>query len=66
MDIESIKSKVNNYESCSIDDIEEILNFIAERKKQEQGIDFEFEVISDTRAFVSKDRTVDGLQQVAI
>ncbi len=67
MDIESIKNKVNNYESCSNDDIEEILNFIAERKKQELGIDFEFEaVFYDTGAFVSKDRTVDGLQQVEI
>lgn len=66
MDIESIKNKVNNYESCSNDDIEEILNFIAERKKQELGIDFEFETIYDTGAYVSKDRTVDGLQQVEI
>ena len=66
MDIESIKDKVNNYEFCSADDIEEILNFIAERKKQELGIDFEFEVIYDTGAFVSNERTIDRLQQVAI
>lgn len=66
MDIESIKNKVNNYESCSIDDIEEILNFIVERKKQELGIDFEFETIYDTGGCVKSDRTPDGLQQVEI
>lgn len=66
MDIESIKNKVNNYESCSIDDIEEILNFIVERKKQELGIDFEFETIYDTGGCVKPDRTPEGLQQVEI
>ena len=66
MDIESIRNKVNNYESCSIDDIEEILNFIVERKKQELGIDFEFETIYDTGGCVKPDRTPDGLQQVEI
>lgn len=63
---ENIKSKVNNYESCSIDDIEEILNYIVERKKQELGIDFEFETIYDTGGCVRPDRTEDGLQQVEI
>ena len=66
MDIESIKNKVNNYESCSIDDIEEILNFIVERKKQELGIDFEFETIYDEGGHVKPDRTPNGLQQVEI
>lgn len=66
MDIEYIKNKVNNYESCSIDDIEEILNFIVEQKKQELGIDFEFETIYDTGGCVKPDRTPEGLQQVEI
>jgi len=61
-----IKNKVNNYESCSIDEIEEILNYIADRKRQELGIDFTFETISDTGGCVRSDRTQGGLQQVEI
>lgn len=64
MDIESIRNKVNNYESCSIDDVEEILNFIAERKKQELEIDFEFEIVHDRGGFARI--TPDGLYQVEI
>lgn len=64
MDIESIRNKVNNYESCSIDDIKEILNFIVERTKQELEIDFEFEIVHDMGGSVK--RTPDGLYQVEI
>lgn len=63
---QDIKSKVNNYESCSIDEIEEILNYIVEQKKQELGIDFKFETIYDIGGSVKPDRTSDGLQQVEI
>ncbi len=63
---EDIKNKVNNYESCSIDEIEEILNYIADRKRKELGIDFTFETIYDTGGCVRPDRTQGGLQQVEI
>ena len=52
-----IKNKVNNYESCSIDEIEEILNYIADTKRRELGIDFTFETIYDTGGCVRPDRT---------
>lgn len=66
MDIEIIKNKVQNYGLCSIEEIEEILSFIVDRKKKELGIEFEFETVYDDGGRVKTERTEEGHQQVEI
>lgn len=64
--IEYIKAKVQNYESCSIEEIEDIVKFIVNMKKQELGIDFKVDIIFDDGAKVLGERTEDGYLQVEI
>ena len=66
MNIEYIKSKVNNYKSCSIEEIEEIINFIVYTKKKELGINFEFELVYDEGGRIKGERSKDGYQQLEI
>ncbi len=66
MDIEYIKNKVNNYETCSIEEIEEIINFIVNTKKKELNINFEFEIVYEDGGKVNSERSIDGLQQLEI
>lgn len=66
MDMKSIKNKVLNFADCSIEEIDEILNFIADRKREELGIDFEFQTVYDDGGRVKPERTQDGLQDVEI
>ncbi len=66
MDIKSIKNKVLNFADCSIEEIDEILNFIADRKREELGIDFEFQTVYDDGGRVKPERTQEGLQDVEI
>lgn len=66
MNIEYIKSKVNNYESCSIEEIEEIINFIINMKKKELGINFEFEIVYDDGGRIKEERSANGYQQLEI
>lgn len=66
MDMKLIKNKVLNFADCSIEEIDEILNFIADRKREELGIDFEFQTVYDDGGRVKPERTQDGLQDVEI
>ena len=66
MDMKSIKNKVLNFTDCSIEEIDEILNFIADRKREELGIDFEFQTVYDDGGRVKPERTQEGLQDVEI
>ena len=66
MDMKSIKNKVLNFADCSIEEIDQILNFIADRKREELGIDFEFQTVYDDGGRVKPERTQDGLQDVEI
>ncbi len=66
MNIEYIKSKVNNYESCSIEEIEEIINYIVYTKKKELGINFEFEIVYDEGGRIKGERSIDGSWQLEI
>ena len=67
MDIEYIKSRVNNFQSCSIQEIEEILNFIADRKRQELGIQFEFDTVYEVGGMVNpEERSEEGYLHVEI
>lgn len=66
MDMKSIKNKVLNFADCSIEEIDEILNFIADRKREELGIDFEFQTVYDDGGRVKPERTQEGLQDVEI
>lgn len=67
MNIEYIKNKVNNFQNCSIEEIEEILNFIAERKRQELGIQFEFDTVYEDGGKVNpEERSAEGYLQVEI
>ncbi len=67
MDKDVIKRCVQNYEWCSMDEIDDILNFIAERKKQELGIEFDFETSRyEDGGIVKTERGENGQQQVEI
>ena len=66
MDMKSIKNKVLNFADCSIEEIDEILNFIADRKREELGIDLEFQTVYDDGGRVKPERTQEGLQDVEI
>lgn len=66
MDMKSIKNKVLNFADCSIEEIDQILNFIADRKREELGIDFEFQTVYDDGGRVKPERTQEGLQDVEI
>lgn len=64
--MKSIKNKVLNFADCSIEEIDEILNFIANRKREELGIKFEFQTVYDDGGRVKPERTQEGLQDVEI
>lgn len=66
MDINIIKILVQNYKWVTIDDIEEILNFIAKKQMLELGIGIVFEIEYDEGGIVKNQRSSDGKLQVEI
>ena len=61
-----VRDVLNNAKEYSIYDIEEVLNYIAQEKKKELGINFLFNTIYDEGACVKSERTKQGLLQVEI
>lgn len=66
MDKNAIKAIVQNYQWSTMDDIEEVLQFIADSKMNELGADIVFETQYEEGGQVSSERTADGKQQVGI
>lgn len=66
MNLNIIKLIVQNYEYAKIEDIEQVLIFIANNKKQKLGIDFVFEVSNNDGGVVKDERTSDGKMQVEV
>ena len=66
MDVDIIKRIVQNYEWATIEDIEEVLNFIAKYKMNELGFDIVLETIYDEGGVLKQERTSDGKMQVEI
>ena len=66
MDEIAIKLIVQNYNFATIDDIEEILKFIANRKKELLGTDFTFNITLDDGARVLDERDELGRLQVNV
>lgn len=66
MTFENIKNKVNNFENCSIEEIDSILNFIAIRFRKKYNFDFDFTIEFEEGACVKHERNLNGLQQVEI
>lgn len=66
MNVDTIKILVQNYKWATIDDIEEILHFIAKKQMTELGIDIIFEIEYDEGGMVKTERTFDGKLQVEI
>ena len=66
MTFENIKNKVNNFENCSIEEIDSILNFIAIGFRKKYNFDFDFTIEFEEGACVKHERNLNGLQQVEI
>lgn len=66
MDLNVIKLIVKNYEHATVEDIEKVIKYIANVKKQELGIDFVFETTLDDGAVLKNERTPDGRMQVEV
>lgn len=66
MDKNAIKAIVQNYQWSTMDDIEEVLQYIANSKMNELGADIVFETLYEEGGQVSSERTADGKQQVGI
>ena len=66
MDINYIKDKVNNYEFCDIEEIEDIIKFIIDQTKEKLNINFEWEIVYDEGGRVKFERSSQGYLQLEI
>ncbi len=66
MDISTIKNSVQNFHNSSLEEIRDVLYFIADLYKSKYKFDFIFEIVYDEGGCVKSERSPEGLQQVEI